>query len=115
MVSVGGTWHRCCHDSHNRVLIAVSVATGKALGIEILGHFNEGNISFLNMLQRIGVVPGFFTTLLCKKQDSLRIMKSSHRGTTNSKQKRKTLRAIKKGFGDKKEQHEELSCGREGF
>ena len=80
-----------------------------------VAHFNDGNISFLNVLQHMGVDPAFYTMLISKKQDSNRIAKSNRRSTIHSKQRRKTLRAIKKGWGDKKEQQKGPNYGKGEF
>jgi len=102
-------WSRCPKE------VWVSLKTVQQASYSAVAHFNDGNISFLNVMQQIGITPGFFTTLLCKKQDSIRIAKSNLRSTTQSKQRRKRLRAIKKGWGDKKEQQEGLSYGKGEF
>ena len=39
MVSVNGIWQRLDYNSHNGVVTAVSVLTGKALDIEILNNY----------------------------------------------------------------------------
>ena len=42
MVSVDGTWQRRGYNSHNGVVTAVSVLTGKALDIEVLSNYCKG-------------------------------------------------------------------------
>ena len=80
-----------------------------------VSHFNDGNISFLYVLQHLGVDPGYFTTAICRKRDAIRIMKSNIRSTATSKQRRKTLRAINKGWLDKKQDVEGVSYGKGAF
>ena len=96
-------WSRCPKE------IWVSLKTVEQASYAAVAHFNDGNLSLLNVLQHIGVNPGYFTTAICKKQDILRIAKSSQRSTTISKQRRKTLRAIKKDWTDKKAEQEGLT------
>ena len=89
-------WWRCSKE------IWVSLKTVQQASYAAVANFNDGNVSFLNVLQQIGVNLGYFTTAICKKQDLLRIAKSNLRSTATSKQRRKTLRAIEKGWTDKK-------------
>ena len=42
MVSVDGTRQRRGHNSHNGVVTAISVTTGKALDVEVLSNYCKG-------------------------------------------------------------------------
>ena len=42
VVSVDGSWQRRGHSSHNGIVTAISVITGKALDIEILTNYCKG-------------------------------------------------------------------------
>ena len=42
MVSVDGSWQRRGHSSHNGVLSAIKVATGKVLDVEVLSNYCKG-------------------------------------------------------------------------
>ena len=95
--------------------IWVSMKTVQQASYAAVSHFNDGNISFLYVLQHLGVDPGYFTTAICRKRDAIRIMKSNIRSTATSKQRRKTLRAINKGWLDKKQDVEGVSYGKGAF
>ena len=72
-------WSRCPKK------IWVSLKTVQQASYAAIANFNDGNISFLNALQQIGVNPGYFTTAICRNQDLLRIAKSNLRSTASSK------------------------------
>jgi len=42
MVSVDGSWQRRGHSSHNGIVSAISVVTGKVLDIEVLSNYCKG-------------------------------------------------------------------------
>ena len=64
-------WSRCPKE------VWVSLMTTQQATNAAVAHFNDGNISFLNVLQHMGVDPAFYTMLISKKQDSNRIAKSN--------------------------------------
>ena len=72
-------------------------------------------IDYLKVLLHMGVNPGCYTVLISKKQYSNSIAKSNRPSTIHSKQRRKTLRAIKKGCGDEKKQQEGLAYDKGKF
>ena len=113
MVSVSGTWQRCGHNSHNGVATTVGVATGKALDCLVMATFH-----FRTYYSTSEFCQTFLQ--LCRLKERfpphcLRIVKSNRRDTTHSKQTRKPLRAIKKDFGNKKEQQKGLLYDRGEF
>jgi len=54
----------------------------QAASYAAVAHFNDGNISFLNVIQQIEITPGFFTNLLCMKQDTICIVRNKIRSAS---------------------------------
>ena len=52
---------------------------------------------------RLGIEPGYYTMEGCTTADLKRIKQSDRKSTDGVKARRKTLRAIRKGFNDKHE------------
>ena len=93
-------WNRCMKEVW---VSKKTVEQGVALAV---AHFNDGSRALLNVLNIMGIVPGYFTTKACHKSDTDRINKSKKKFTDKQKQRRKTLRAIHKGYIDRNEQKE---------
>ena len=63
-------------------------------------HFNDGASSIARVLQKLGICPGKFTNAAIRKCDARRIAFSEKKSSEKVKQRRKKLRAIKKGLWD---------------
>ena len=57
----------------------------------------------------------FLTANACRKADICRVKQAKRKSTNKVKQRRKTLRAVRKGFNDKNEQEEGETYGSEAF
>ena len=60
----------------------------------------------LPVLTELLIGHGFFTADACRKADICRVKQANRKSTNMVKQRRKTLRAVRKGFNDKNEQKE---------
>ena len=67
-----------------------------------VAYFNDGASAVVKLCECLGI-QGHYTLRASHAKDSDRIAKSSYKSKDNTKQRRKTLRAIKKGFQDKAE------------
>ena len=64
-------------------------------------EFNEGSSGVSSVFQHFGITNGYSFNLLSEKRDRERVAKSSKKTNKEGKQKRKTIRAVKKGYIDK--------------
>ena len=69
-------------------------------------HFNDGASSIARVLQKLGICPGKFTNAAIRKCDARRIALSEKKSSEKVKQRRKKLRAIKKGLWDLEKEKE---------
>jgi len=69
-------------------------------------QFNDGASSIARVLQRLGICPGKFTNAAIRKCDARRIALSEKKSSEKVKQRRKKLRAIKKGLWDLEKEKE---------
>ena len=102
-------WSRCPKE------VWVCVNTLQQAAYAAVAHFNDGSKSFINILEQLGIDAGHFCHTACQKMDNLRIDKSKRRSSEVSKRRRKTLRAIKKGFQDKHTAQEGTSYEKGAF
>lgn len=93
-------WTRCS----KRVYVGNSVFKTAVASAVIA--FNDGAQGLLPVFTNLGVECGFYTTEGCKKSDIQRVKQSDHKSTTKVKQRRKKLRATRKGYNDKNELEE---------
>ena len=100
-------WSRCPKK------VWVGVNTLQQAPYAAVAHFNDGNKSFINILEQLGIDAGHFCHTACQKMDNLRIDKSKRSSTVSKK--RKTPRAIKKGFQDKHTAQEGTSYEKGAF
>ena len=77
--------------------------------------YNDGVQGTLPVLTKLGTEHGFFTPNACRKADICRVKLANRKSTNKVKQRRKTLRAVRKGFNDKNEQEEGETYGSEDF
>ena len=89
-------WDRCAKEVYVEKDV-IEEATFSAVA-----YFNDGSNSIYKVLQKLGC-GGAHTRGLCRKKDLKRISASKRKSEQPALQRRKTLRAIKKGFIDKAE------------
>ena len=77
--------------------------------------YNGGVQGTLSVLTKLGIEHGFFTADAYRKADICRVKQANRKSTSKVKQRRKTLRAVRKGFNDKNEQEEGLTYGSGAF
>ena len=77
--------------------------------------YNDGVQGTLPVLTKLGTEHGFFTPNACRKADICRVKLANRKSTNKVKQRRKTLRAVRKGFNDKNEQEEGETYGSGAF
>ncbi len=65
-----------------------------------VSHFNDGRSSLISPFKAMNIVPGISTTYICQRQDTQRITGSLIKSSTPAKERRKLLRARRKGFQD---------------
>ena len=88
-------WDRCNKETYVAVPV-IEDATYSAVA-----YFNDGASSILKVMRELGIEPGRFPTRACCLCDKVRIKNSNRNSSEQKKQRRKTIRAMKKGFGDK--------------
>ena len=77
--------------------------------------YNDGVQGTLPVLTKLWIEHGFFTADACRKADICRVKQVNRKSTNKIKQRRKTLRAVRKGFNDKNEQEEGETYGSGAF
>ena len=65
----------------------------------------------LKVFQELGIKPGKHCLNFCEKKDKNRIQLMERKATPKSKQRRKQLRAQRKGFADADEEREGVTYG----
>ena len=63
-------------------------------------NFNDGACGTLNAFRNANMEPGYFTAIHCNKKDGKRIVAMNTKSSTESKARRKKLRAIRKNYID---------------
>lgn len=72
------------------------------LGVyDAVGNFNMGASSSLEILKKLKIDPGGFTTAGCNKIDQSRLYNSEYKAKDSSILARKKLRSKRKGHNDK--------------
>ena len=102
-------WSRCPKE------IRASYRTIQQSVYTAVAHYNDGNVAYIKTMQQLGINPGHFCLAICQKLDMGRIAKSKRRSSVAAKQRRKTLRAIKKGFQDQKKTEEGTTYAKGAF
>ena len=93
-------WARCSKKIYQGKKV-VELCTASAVC-----QFNDGASSIARVLQRLGICPGKFTNAAIQKCDERRIALSDKKSSDKVKQRRKKLRAIKKGLWDQEKEKE---------
>lgn len=102
-------WDRCLKEVWVGKLV-LEQATYSAVA-----HFNDGSSALINILCQMGLVPGYFTQKNCVQADFNRLSSARRKSCDEVKQRRKDLRAMKKGFIDKNIEKEGESYSKGGF
>ena len=90
-------WARC----PKRVYVTNS--TFKTAVASAVYSFNDGAKGLLPVFDQLGIEPGYYTIESGTRVDLERIKQSDRKSTDGVKARRKTLRAIRKGFNNKHE------------
>lgn len=80
-----------------------------------VAHFNDGSVTIINILKELGLLPGFFTYKYSIHIDSKRLSDARRKSSEQGKQRRKVIRATKKGFMDKNKENEGETYSKGGF
>ena len=102
-------WTRC----PKRIYVGNSVLKTAVASAVIC--YNDGVQGTLPVLTKLGIEHGFFTDDSCRKAGILRVKQANRKSTNKVKLRRKTLRAVRKGFNDKNEQEEGETYGSGAF
>lgn len=73
---------------------------------DAIGNFNIGRKSSCLMMERLGMIPGRYTTKQCKNINKKRLYHSQYKSTEKARKRRKIIRGLKKSAMDKFEQTE---------
>ncbi|KAK6959930.1 forkhead box protein k1 [Biomphalaria glabrata] len=87
-------WERCPKELY------VEKETIEEAVYSAISYFNDGAVSIIKCLEYLGIEPGYYTYKKCFDRDKKRIRFSDIKSSEAAKKRRKTLRAIKKGFLD---------------
>lgn len=87
-------WDRCSKEYY------VEVRTVEEAVYSAISYFNDGASSIAKLLEKLGIVIGHNSLQKCKTKDTTRINASDNRSSTAARKRRKTLKAIRKGFMD---------------
>lgn len=93
-------WDFCSKEVYvgrDVVLDAVSLA---------VCFFNDGAVTISKLFQKLGIGQGQLSKRISFNSDEKRIEKCKRKSTDECKQRRKRLRALKKGFADSKKEEE---------
>ena len=93
-------WQKCpkaVYISRN----VVEIATASAVI-----NFNDGAHGIEEVMKRLGIIPGKFMVRHGRKKNLHRINDSLKKASKTGKQRRKKLRAMKKGYEDKEKEKE---------
>lgn len=86
-------WERCTKE------VYVERETIEEAVFSAISYFNDGAVSIVHLFERLGFF-GYHTKKLSTKRDMLRISGSVKKSQEKTKRRRKTLRALNKGFKD---------------
>eukprot|EP00112_Aurelia_sp_Birch-Aquarium-sp1_P017849 Seg418.7 transcript_id=Seg418.7/GoldUCD/mRNA.D3Y31 product="hypothetical protein" protein_id=Seg418.7/GoldUCD/D3Y31 len=96
-------WKRCPKDIY---VERFTLETGVASAII---NFNDGLSGVINVFNMLCMEPGAYSVRYCNDCDEHRIKTANRKDTPEMKQRRKQLRAIKKGYIDKDTENEEVA------
>ena len=102
-------WTRC----PKRIYVGNSVLKTAVASAVIC--YNDGVQGALPVLTKLGIEHGFFTADACRKANICRVKQANRKSPSKVKQRRKTLRAVRKGFNGKNEQEEGETYGSGAF
>ena len=91
----GLIWKRCPKDVFVGKVV-LDIAVGSAIT-----WFNDGALGLIDIFSKIGLIPGTFCIDGLLTEDKARISEMNKKTKSQSKKRRKKLRAIRKGFDDK--------------
>ena len=98
-------WKRCPKDVFvGRQTLELGVSSAVI-------SYNDGASGLLNVFHLIKIKPGFFCEQYCMQRDQNCVEKMEQKSLDCNKQRRKKLRAIRKGFADKDEEQEGVVYG----
>ena len=69
-------------------------------------NFNDGACRTLNVFKNTNIEPGYFTAMYCNEKDGKPIVAMNTKSNTESKARRKKLRAIRKNHIDENKNKE---------
>jgi hypothetical protein len=96
-------WKRCPKEVFvGRITLEISVASAVIA-------FNDGISGILDVFEYLNISPGSFATQYCTKTDKARIKMMEKKSLDKQKQRRKHLRAQRKGFTDTLNESEGIS------
>ena len=88
-------WQRCSKEIYvDRITVEEAVYSA-------VSYFNDGSISILKTLEKLGVKAGYHTETRSNLRDERRLRFAAIKASDKAKQCRKKLRAKRKGFQDK--------------
>jgi hypothetical protein len=93
-------WDRCSKE------VFVGNQTIEDAAYCAVAQFNDGNVSIMKHLDKLGTTPGRFTSSGVAVANVKRIYRSDKKSSDGAKKRRKHLRSVKKGFQDQNEQKE---------
>lgn len=96
----GTVWRRCPKETY------VGLTTLKFGVMDAVCHFNSGNKVELEVLKKMGIAPGKYTSAGVIAADRIRLRKSSLQSTIDRKQRRRYIRGRKKLTEDQRQQIE---------
>ena len=91
----GVIWTRCSKNT---------LVSGPVLEMSVCSAvicFNSGRRGIYDVFTNCGLETGPFMEMYCNMEDKSRVIKANFKATAVAKKRRKTLRAVKKGFMDK--------------
>ena len=74
--------------------------------LDAVSHFNIGYLATLLFFDKVGINRGYYSTKGCLKHDNTRVTSSKRKSLDTAKDRRRILRGVRKGKGDKTKQLE---------
>lgn len=84
----------------------MEMAIVEEAGFSAVAYYNDGASSIMKIHLNLGIIPKWYTSLMCSRKDKVRIEQSAAKSFDRVKKRRKTFRATKKGFVDRQKQVE---------
>ena len=97
---------KCCPKDVYVGLTVLEIGTASAVI-----NFNDGMVGITKVLTKLGMIPGSKCITYCHQKDLKRIYQMNRKETVSKKDRRKQLRAKRKGFGDRDEEKEGRTYG----